>query len=167
MGLFFLFGFILWGWAEMSLFIYIGGEIGGLLTLFGVFVTAIIGLSLLKSQGMAVMIQVRDDIEHARVPVGSIVDSIALVVGGVFMLVPGYVTDCIGILFFVPGFRTIAGAWILHQLYRNSFFKGSVHFNKKSDSTPKSQQPYEDGDIIEGNFTEHSSSNNRLNNEPH
>ena len=51
MGLFFLFGFILWGWAEMSAFIYIGGEIGGLFTLLGIFVTAIIGLSLLKSQG--------------------------------------------------------------------------------------------------------------------
>jgi UPF0716 protein FxsA len=62
MGLFFLFIFILWGWAEMSVFIFIGGEIGGLLTLLGVFVTAIIGLSLLKGQGKAVMARIRTDL---------------------------------------------------------------------------------------------------------
>jgi UPF0716 family protein affecting phage T7 exclusion len=34
-------GLLLWGWAEMSAFIFIGGEIGGLLTLLGVFMTAV------------------------------------------------------------------------------------------------------------------------------
>ena len=76
MGLFFLFGFILWGWAEMSAFIYVGGEIGGLLTLLGIFVTAIIGLSLLKSQGSSVMIKIRTDLAQGRAPVGSVADSL-------------------------------------------------------------------------------------------
>ena len=78
MGLFILLGFILWGWAEMSAFIYIGGEIGGLFTLLGIFVTAIVGLSLLKSQGGAVMTKIRSDLAQGRAPVGSIADSLSL-----------------------------------------------------------------------------------------
>ena len=165
MGLFFLFGFILWGWAEMSLFIYIGSEIGGLLTLLGVFITAIIGLSLLKIQGLAVMIRVRSDLTHGRAPVGSIVDSIALAFGGILMLIPGYVTDSIGILFFVPVLRTIFGGWILHLLCRNSLFKGSFHVDGKTSFTQTNKRSYEDDDIIEGSYTENTSSKKRLNNE--
>ena len=127
MGLFFLFGFILWGWAEMSAFIYIGGEIGGLFTLLGIFVTAIIGLSLLKSQGSAVMTKIRTDLAQGRAPVGSVADSISLAVGGILMLIPGYVTDGIGVLLFIPGLRTIVGAWMLDQLSTNNRFKGFVH----------------------------------------
>ena len=43
------------------------------------------------------------------------------------MLIPGYVTDGIGVLLFIPGLRTIAGAWMLHQLVTNNRFKGFVH----------------------------------------
>ena len=50
----------------MSAFIYIGAEIGGLFTLSGIFVTAIIGLSLLKSQGNAVMTKIRTDLAQGR-----------------------------------------------------------------------------------------------------
>ena len=107
MSLFLLFGVIVWGWAEMSAFIYIGGEIGGLLTLLGIFVTAIVGLSLLRSQGGAVMAKIQTELTQGRAPVGSIADSISLAVGGVLMLIPGYVTDSIGILLFIPGLRTI------------------------------------------------------------
>jgi UPF0716 family protein affecting phage T7 exclusion len=51
MGLVIILCLLIWGWAEMSTFIYIGSEIGGLFTLLGVFVTAIFGITLLKRQG--------------------------------------------------------------------------------------------------------------------
>ena len=98
MGLLFLFAFIIWGWAEMSALIYIGGEIGGLLTLVGIFVTAIIGLSTLRSQSGVVMTKIRTDLAQGRAPVGSVADSISLALGGILMVVPGYVTDGVGVL---------------------------------------------------------------------
>ena len=139
MGLFFLFGLILWGWAEMSAFIYIGGEIGGLFTLLGIFVTAIIGLSLLKSQGSAVMAKIRTDLAQRLSPVGSVADSISLAVGGIMMLIPGYVTDGIGVLLFIPVLRTFAGTWMLHQLVTNKRFKGFVHIDGQGGFPPPDQ----------------------------
>ena len=159
---FFLFGLILWGWAEMSAFIYIGGEIGGLYTLLGIFITAIIGLSLLKSQGGAVITKIRTDLAQGRAPIGSFADSISLVIGGILMLIPGYVTDIIGILLFIPGLRTIAGAWMLHQLVTNHRLKSFIHVGGRSKFGGQngfaSIDPgsfHETDDIIEGDVTEH------------
>ena len=164
MGFLFLFGLILWGWAEMSAFIFIGNELGGLLTLLGVFMTAIIGLSLVKSQGVAVMSRIRADFAKGQAPMGSVADSIALAVGGILMLIPGYVTDGIGLLLFVPGLRTIAGAWILSHLVNKKKFTSFIYIdpaNKFSDS--KDHQSRDDNDIIEGDATEHRTPQNRLN----
>ena len=170
MGLFFLFGFILWGWAEMSAFIYIGGEIGGLFTLLGIFITAIIGISLLRSQGSAVMNKIRTELGQGRAPVGSVADSISLAVGGILMLIPGYVTDGIGVLLFIPGLRTIAGAWMLHHLTTENRLKDFVHVGGqgglagKSGFSAHNPQPFRDADdVIDGDATEHQPTIDRLN----
>ena len=148
----------------MSAFIYIGGEIGGLFTLLGIFVTAIIGLSLLKSQGSAVMTKIRTDLAQGRAPVGSVADSISLAVGGILMLIPGYVTDGIGGLLFVPVLRTIAGGWILHQLVTNNRFKGFIHVGKQGEFAESDPQSfYDNGDVIEGDVTEHQPPKDHLN----
>ena len=62
MGLIIILGLLVWGWAEMSTFIYVGSEIGGLLTLLGVFTTAIFGIALLKRQGLSVLNQIQADL---------------------------------------------------------------------------------------------------------
>ena len=164
MGLFLLFGVILWGWAEMSAFIYIGSELGGLFTLLGIFGTAIIGLSLLKSQGSAVMAKIRIDLAQGRAPVGSIADSVSLAAGGILMLIPGYVTDSIGVLLFIPVLRTIVGAWILHQLVTNNRFRGFVHVGGQGGFEASEPRPFhETGDVIEGDVTEHQTPRDHLN----
>ena len=170
MGPFFLFGFILWGWAEMSAFIYIGGEIGGLFTLLGIFVTAMIGLSLVKSQGNAVITKIRADLAQGLAPIGSVADSVSLAVGGILMLIPGYVTDGIGVFLFIPGLRRITGAWLLHQLITNNRFKGFVHVTGqdgiagKGGFSPHDPRPFHfTDDVIEGDVTEHRTPNDRLN----
>ena len=149
----------------MSAFIFIGGEIGGLLTLLGVFVTAIIGLSLLKGQGKAVMARIRTDLAQGYAPVGSIADSVALAVGGILMLIPGYVTDAVGVLLFVPGLRTIAGTWLLHYLIANNRFKGFAHVGGQSRFNAQTPHSYtEDDNVIEGAVNEHTPKKTHLNN---
>ena len=150
----------------MSAFTFIGGEIGSLLTLLGVFITAMIGLSLLKSQGKAVIARIRNDLAQGHAPVGSIADSVSLAIGGIMMLIPGYITDAVGVSLFIPGLRTIAGAWILHHLTANNRFKSFIHVGGQyefNDQTPHSYA--EDDDVIEGDVTEHASEKTHLNKE--
>lgn len=155
----------------MSTFIHVGGAIGGLATLLGIFVTAIIGLALLKNQGGAVLTKIRTDLAQGRVPVGSIADSISLAFGGVLMLIPGYVTDCVGVLLFIPGLRTIAGAWILHQLVTNNRFTEFLHVGGRGEfyaqegfAAHDTRTFHDADDIIEGDVTEYQPERDRLDN---
>ena len=173
MGLIIIIGLLIWGWAEMSVFIYIGSEIGGLLTLLGGVVTAIFGIALLKRQGLSVLSQIQADLAKGRAPVTSIADSISMVVGGALMLLPGYVTDAIGLLLFLPGIRTLAGVYLLQWMARSNRFNGFTNigsgpFGNAASGNPPSgtaghqRNPFtkqqhkkgKDDDIIEGQFEE-------------
>jgi UPF0716 protein FxsA len=155
MGLLFFIIFLIWGWAEMSAFIYIGSELGGLLTLLGIFVTAVIGLALLKQQGVSVLNRIRNEMRAGQPPITSIADSISLVVGGFLMLIPGYVTDAIGLMLFVPGIRTIASIYLLQWLGRSQRFTSYFHVDSGfSGTTPRQSRRGHYDDIIEGEFEE-------------
>ena len=67
------------------------------MTLLGVFLTAIIGIVFVKNQGLSVLNRVRSDLVAGQPPIASIADSVSLIVGGGLMLIPGYITDAIGL----------------------------------------------------------------------
>ena len=180
MGLIIILGLLLWGWTEMSAFIYIGSEIGGLLTLLGVFVTAIFGIALLKRQGLAVLSQIQADFAKGRTPVISIADSISMGVGGALMLIPGYVPDAIGLLLILPGIRTLAGGYLVQWVTRSKLFTGFTNFgggpfgnaasgNPASGAAGYQHNPFtkwqhqtRDNDIIEGEFEERPNQDNQI-----
>lgn len=152
MGLIFIIGFILWGWVEITAFIAIGGEVGVLLTIIGVFVTAVVGISLLKSQGRSVMVNLQAQVSRGEAPLKSVADSLALLAGGVLMLIPGYVTDAIGLLLFIPGIRTAAGLLFLTRLRSNNRFSQFTQAN--AGWTPPQRESTPEDDVIEGEYEE-------------
>jgi len=181
MGLIIILGLLIWGWAEIFTFIYIGSEIGGLLTLFGVFVTAIFGIALLKRQGLSVLSQIQADLAEGRAPITSIADSISMVVGGALMLIPGYVSDTIGLLLFLPGIRTLAGVYLLQWMSRSKRFTAFTNFgsgpfgnaascNPASGTAGHQHKPFtkqqhkmtDDDDIIEGEFEERADQDHQI-----
>ena len=165
MALIFIVSLLLWGWIEISIFIFVSNEVGSLLTLLGVFLTAIIGITLLKNQGLSVINRVRSDLAKGHPPVMSIADSISLIVGGGLMLIPGYVTDGVGLLLFIPGFRTVAGMCLLQWVAKKPSFSGFVNFGgsafkrENNNREPfgfneQSHRQYNSDDVIEGEFEE-------------
>jgi UPF0716 protein FxsA len=167
MGLVILTLIILWGWAEVTAFIIIGGEIGGLLTFIGVFLTAVVGLWLLRSQAANVMANLRHQVTRGEAPLAAVAESLSLLIGGILMLIPGYVTDGLGLLLFVPGLRTIVGLAIMSRLLKNARFRsfagtGNAGFHNAGQSagdntghSPKwSRQQRDDVTIIEGEAEE-------------
>lgn len=90
---------------EIVAFIVIGNQIGVGLTLLMILVTAIIGTALLRFQGMQVLTRMRQDIDGGRVPARALADGALLVIAGILLLTPGFVTDSIGFALFVPALR--------------------------------------------------------------
>ena len=156
--------FGLYGWIEFEALIYIGSEIGGLASFLGIFVTAFIGMWLLRSQGRAVLANWQNNLTRGEVETGSLASGLSLLLGGLLMLLPGYVTDAIGILCFVPGLRTIIGGVMLSRIQISSMpnmftsgFASRPGQNFDNNRTPRQnpragRQKNLDGDIIEGDF---------------
>ena len=116
MALIFIIGFCLWIWLEISTFVEIGGEIGVLPTLIGIFVTGAIGIWLLRTQGRVVMASLQKQVARGEAPLASIADSLSLLLGAVLMLIPGYVSDAMGLMMFGPGIRTLAGTMLMKNV---------------------------------------------------
>ena len=117
----------LWAWAELAVFIAIGSEIGALLTIIGIAVTAMVGLWLLKSQGRAIMASLQQKMARGEAPVASMADGAAIAAGAVLMLIPGYITDAMCLVLFIPGVRTITGAGLIARMMRRG--AGRFSFN--------------------------------------
>ena len=94
---------------EIAAFVVIGGQIGVFPTLALVVVTAIIGSILLRVQGFGLLNRIQNEMNAGRVPARELVHGVMLLLAGVLLLTPGFVTDAAGFLLFVPPVRD--GVW--------------------------------------------------------
>ena len=158
----YLIGFILWIWAEIEVFVALGSTAGVLLTLIGIFVTGMIGISLLRSQGRRITGSLQAQLARGEAPVASLADGVSILVGAVLMLIPGYLTDAIGLLLFLPGIRTLIGALILKRISARGGvmmggrmpFGGGMSFDHRSGDRHPPHRSDDNDDIIEGDFEE-------------
>ncbi|MEN0087303.1 MAG: FxsA family protein [Pseudomonadota bacterium] len=90
---------------EISVFILLGQQIGLWATLGGILLTAILGTVLLRWQGLATLTRLRTEMGAGQVPARAIGDGALLIVAGILLLTPGFVTDAIGFSLFIPAVR--------------------------------------------------------------
>jgi len=108
--------FIVMPIVEIAVLIQVGGALGLLPTLAIVILTAIIGTRMLRSQGRATFERARQRMGSGEMPASEIVEGMLLLVGGVLLLTPGFVTDAFGFLCLVPASR----AWLAARLSARS-----------------------------------------------
>jgi UPF0716 protein FxsA len=104
---------------EIALFIEIGGLIGLWWTIAIVILTAFAGTTLLRLQGLAVLQRAQESAARNELPVAEVFDGLCLLVAGVLLLTPGFFTDALGFLLFLPPFRRTAGRLIWSWLVRS------------------------------------------------
>jgi len=128
---------------EVILFIIIGEQIGLWNTIFIIIITGIIGAILVKSQGISTLNKAMEEIKLNKVPINSIVEGIAILIAGAFLLTPGFFTDTLGCVLLIPKSRNI----IIKYL--------SAYLKKKSFSEKKNKNDFnEKNKIFEGSFEE-------------
>jgi len=102
--------------AEIVILIKIGEIIGIAATILLVISTAVIGVSLLKRQGLAALSRARSSLDAGEFPVESVIDGVSLLIAGAFLLTPGLLTDTVGFSLLVPAFRFRLAHWIFDKL---------------------------------------------------
>ncbi len=90
---------------EITVFIMVGGQIGVISTLGMILVTAILGSILLRIQGFATLARIQEQSRNGSIPGKELVSGVMIMIAGVLLLTPGFVTDSIGFLLFFPPFR--------------------------------------------------------------
>jgi len=102
-----LLGLLLASLIEIWVLIEIGGVIGAGWTVGLVVFTAIAGVALVRSQGLATIGRIQAQIARGEIPATEIFEGVGLLLAGVFLLTPGFVTDALGFALLVPPLRRL------------------------------------------------------------
>ncbi len=98
---------------EIYFLIKIGALFGAWTTVLIVISTGILGAYLARMQGFRTMFKVRDSLNRGIMPAGELVDALLIVIAGVVLLTPGFLTDIIGFFLLIPATRSLFKKWLL------------------------------------------------------
>lgn len=149
MGLLILIAMIVVPITEIAVFIEAGDLLGLWPTIGIVILTAIIGSALLRHQGITTLVRVRQSMDAGRLPVAELFDGLCLLVAGALLLTPGFVTDAVGLLLFMPPFRAVLRGLMAQRLKA----RGDFQMHMQNPAGSGRSQGF-NSTIIEGEFQE-------------
>ena len=92
----------LYVYIEISLFIQVAHVVGVFLTLVLVIFTSVIGMSLVRNQGLKNFLLMQEKMAAGESPAAEMVKSVSLILSGFLLLLPGFFTDFLGLLLLLP-----------------------------------------------------------------
>ena len=137
---------------EIATFIQVGSVVGLPLTLLGILVTAVIGAVLVRKQGFKALNDARENLEQQKSPVVQVIHGAFILVAGLLLLTPGFLTDTIGFLFLIPPLRLSIAQKVWGWIKAN----GSINIqpNNGFENRPSDMSGERGGIIIEGEVIE-------------
>jgi len=140
---------------ELYVLIQVGSVIGALPTILLTVTTAIVGVALMRSQGVATMQNAQASMAVGEVPQLALMEGVFIFLGGVLLFIPGLISDAIGLLFLIPFVRrglirqSLKGYQAKgHFRYQNS--QGDYFEGEWSESNPKPHEKLQHHSVIEG-----------------
>ena len=129
---------------ELYLFLTIGEEIGLWPTLLIIVATAVLGAALTRLQGARAMMRFQTAVAEGRIPHEEVLDGVMILIAGVVLLTPGFLTDACGFALLVPPIRGFLRKRLAKAL------KGRVHVVTPGTATTSNRRPRNgDDDVIE------------------
>lgn len=104
--------------AEIGVLLLSGNFIGVWPTIGMILFTGVLGAYLAKKQGLETIRRAREQLSYGRMPGEAILDGICVLIGGLLLLTPGFITDITGMLFLAPPTKSM-----LKRLIMKSFRK--------------------------------------------
>ena len=104
---------------EIYLFIKIGSQIGAFNTISLILITAVIGLYYAKYEGLNTLRSALSQLVKNELPIYEIISGAALAFAAFLMILPGFLTDFLGIIIIFP--------WTRKLLFKN------IKINKKKE----------------------------------
>jgi UPF0716 protein FxsA len=107
--------------AEIYVIIQVGQTIGALWTILLLIADSIIGARLLSWQGRRAWLRFQEALAGGRVPHREVMDGVLIIVGGAFLLTPGFITDALGLVLLIPPSRALVRRLLARIIVRRRF----------------------------------------------
>lgn len=133
---------------EIALFIQVGGLIGLWPTLAIVVLTAVLGTVLVRTQGRMALGQLQRSFAELDDPTEPLAHGAMILLSGALLLTPGFFTDAVGFALLVPGVRIAVFRYLKSRVTVTQFQMGPGPGHQTRGN------PFDQGDIIDGEFTE-------------
>ena len=101
---------------EIYFLIKVGSVIGAFSTVVLVLVTAVLGASIARYQGVVTLQRVQATVARGEAPAIEMLEGVILFFGAVLLLIPGFVTDLAGFACLVPPLRRSIALWALQHV---------------------------------------------------
>ncbi|MFT5790618.1 MAG: UPF0716 protein FxsA [Shewanella sp.] len=145
---------------ELSVLIRVGEAFGSWTTVGLVIFTAVVGVSLVRSQGISTLMQVQQKMARGEAPGQEIVEGMMLAVAGLLLLIPGFVTDFLGLILLTPITRIPVAGYFYKRMQlkvkANGGFQTGFGPGMGGQGNPFGQQggqpPFDDGNTFDGDF---------------
>ena len=124
---------------EIAIFIQAGDWFGLGPTLFTIVLTAVIGISLLRQQGLSTLYKAQQKMNHGEIPAMEMVEGIMLAVSGALLITPGFFTDGVGFLLLIPMFRR----FLFNTALRNKIQMHAQAQSSSFDAHSFDEQPFD------------------------
>ncbi len=143
---------------EIGLFIQVGGFLGLWPTIALVLITAVVGASLVRSQGIQTLMSVQGRLEQGEIPAQQIFEGVMLAVAGVLLLTPGFMTDALGMVVLLPVPRAAIAKYLMSKMVVKTIqgggFQGGFSDQGPFDNDPFRRGPFDDTHSDNGNTFE-------------
>ncbi|TQP74848.1 FxsA family protein [Vibrio cholerae] len=134
---------------EIALFIQVGGVLGVWPTIALVLLTAIVGASLVRSQGLQTLLTVQQRLAQGQLPAQQILEGVMLAVAGVLLLTPGFFTDILGMLVLLPAPRAYFAKQLMSRVVVGNIHASGAGFEQPN---PFHDRANPNGTTYEGEF---------------
>lgn len=125
---------------EFLVFAEVASEIGGLTALMLTILTAVLGIYIIRQEGIQVLGNLKNTVDRGESPVSELIHGFFLAIAGFFFLLPGFITDGIAILLAISPVRAKLGTMMVNAAKKNH--------------TTRPRSTYSGGIIIDGEYEE-------------
>ncbi|WP_394229944.1 FxsA family protein [Shewanella colwelliana] len=144
---------------ELNVLIRVGESLGSWTTVGLVIFTAVVGVSLVRSQGISTLMQVQQKLARGEAPGQEIVEGMMLAVAGLMLLIPGFVTDFIGLLLLTPFTRIPVAGYLYKRMQLKVSSQGGFQagfgpgpFGPNGDAGGRSPFDRDQGNTFDGDY---------------
>ncbi len=148
---------------ELFVLVKVGMSIGFLPTFLLVVAGSMLGVFVVRVAGVATALSARQSLARGELPAQQMLDGLMMTIGGGLLVLPGFISDVLGLLFLMPFSRRLIVGKVRNrseaQAARQRAFAENMHAANSAGpmhpgaARPEARRPEViEGEVIEGEF---------------